>query len=94
MNLILILWKNSPLNWRELSVNSYDKLDLRSISDSKQESNSLNHIRQLKGEKKELEEKLKAFGLMTEELNQLRQEKEADNDKLEALIAQIEKLGI
>jgi uncharacterized protein YdcH (DUF465 family) len=31
---------------------------------------------------------------MTEELNQLRQEKEAVKDKLEALIAQIEKLGI
>jgi uncharacterized protein (UPF0335 family) len=51
-------------------------------------------LKQVKGEKKEQEEKLKTFSLMAEELNQLREEKETVKEKLEALIAQIEKLGI
>lgn len=49
MNLILILWKNLPLNLGELTLNSFNKLDPVSISDNKLNENSFDHISELKG---------------------------------------------
>jgi hypothetical protein len=49
MNLILIHWKNSPLNLGELTINSFDKLVLRSIFDHKLKDDRSDPISQLKG---------------------------------------------
>jgi len=49
MNLILIHWKNSPLNLGELTINSFDKLVLKSISDHKLKEDRSDPVGQLKG---------------------------------------------
>jgi hypothetical protein len=50
MNLILIHWKNSPLNLGELTINSFDKLVLKSISGHKLEEDRFDPVGQLKGQ--------------------------------------------
>ncbi|NPV83369.1 MAG: cell division protein ZapB [Candidatus Aminicenantes bacterium] len=51
-------------------------------------------LKHLKADKKELEERLRKAGSLEEELKRLQEEKEEVRSRIEALITQMEKLGV